>query len=148
MTKDNSNNNVFFYGTLMSTEIMILCGVSCPEVLRTAKIATLELNTATLKGYKRLAVKHAAYPGIIPSDNQNDQVEGILCQGLSLDDVSALDAYEDDEYERRVLDVTLKKNDEKITCQVYIWIAGNDQLEDFDWDYQDWEKRFLHITEF
>ncbi|KAI9300789.1 hypothetical protein BJ944DRAFT_208671 [Cunninghamella echinulata] len=99
MTKTiNNDNKAFFYGTLMSTEIIgkVLCGKSSPHMIRTQKLSTLQLDPATLKGHKRFAVKHATYPGIIESDNIDDQVNGILCQGLSLKDMEALDNYEGD----------------------------------------------------
>ncbi|CAO3579184.1 unnamed protein product [Absidia cylindrospora] len=147
----------FFYGTLMATEIIgdVLCGKSAPRAIKTKKLASLQLTKALLKGHRRYAVKHATYPGVLESDNTADQVHGILCQGLTLRDVAALDDYEGDEYKRQMTKVSLEMDDQghddqgkttPVSCQVYLWIAGKDQLKDHDWDYEHWRQHHLPYT--
>ncbi|KAI8337204.1 Butirosin biosynthesis, BtrG-like protein [Chlamydoabsidia padenii] len=146
----------FFYGTLMATEIIadVLCGRSAPPAIKVKKLASLKMTLALLKGHRRYAVKHAEYPGILETENPNDQVEGILCEGLTLRDVEALDEYEGDEYERRQVNVIKKQeaagqaeNDGgMVPCQVYLWVADRQQLDDKDWDYDHWRKTHLPTT--
>ncbi|KAI8081529.1 Butirosin biosynthesis, BtrG-like protein [Halteromyces radiatus] len=143
----------YFYGTLMAEEVIgdVLCGRKADAVIKKNKLNTLQLEPAVLKGYRRYAVKHATYPGILASENKNDQVQGILCKGLSLKDVDALDNYEGDEYQRYTTTVMLSEKLDKeepddkkqVSCQVYVWIADKRQLEDHDWDYEYWRRHYL-----
>ncbi|SAM05109.1 hypothetical protein [Absidia glauca] len=148
----------FFYGTLMATEIIgdVLCGRAAPPAIKTKKLASLQLTPALLKGHRRYAVKHATYPGLLESSNPSDQVEGILCEGLTIRDVEALDDYEGNEYRRQYTTVvkihgSTHQNDNHIQenvipCQVYLWIADKRQLQDHDWDYDHWRQHHLPTT--
>ncbi|ORX62678.1 hypothetical protein DM01DRAFT_1297404 [Hesseltinella vesiculosa] len=130
--------SAFFYGTLMSHAIIgdVLCGKQAPVALKTQKLASLDLQPATLRRAKRYAVKHATYPGVVATEDEEDQVQGILCCGLTSSDILALDDYEGDEYDRRPVEVWASHK--AVPCQAYFWIAGPEQLHAHDWDYEDW----------
>ncbi|KAI9278621.1 hypothetical protein BDA99DRAFT_492652 [Phascolomyces articulosus] len=137
----------FFYGTLMSPEVRsrVLCGLYATQDSKKTKLATLRLRTAILKGHKRYALKERAYPGVIYTGNEEDQVIGVLCEGLYSEDVKRLDAFEGDEYKRCTVEVTPVKSDGQTTeavvnTQVYIWIEGNDQLKSYDWEFDGFVK--------
>ncbi|KAI8074039.1 Butirosin biosynthesis, BtrG-like protein [Gongronella butleri] len=143
----------FFYGTLMSHVVIgdVLCGKHAPAALKSQKLNNLTLLPATLHRAKRFAVKHASYPGVLPTDDDNDQVLGLVCTGLTPADVRRLDDYEGDEYERKAAQVTVKQGDDNdakiVNCQVYYWIAGKQHLLEDDWDFNMWKENILPTYE-
>lgn len=48
------------------------------------------------QGHKRHALKDRDYPGVVPTGKDSDQVLGMLCEGLTAQDVKRLDAFEGD----------------------------------------------------
>ncbi|KAI9499264.1 putative adipose-regulatory protein-domain-containing protein [Zychaea mexicana] len=49
------------------------------------------------QGHKRHALKNLEYPGVVYTGRDEDQVRGILCEGLNPQDVKRLDAFEGDD---------------------------------------------------
>ncbi|CDH52310.1 hypothetical protein SNOG_11054 [Lichtheimia corymbifera JMRC:FSU:9682] len=139
------SNAAFFYGTLISPDVQcrVLCGSSKKTPASILKLSSLRMRPAILKGHKRHALKDRSYPGIVATGNDQDSVRGILCEGLSPADVKRLDLYEGDEYKRDQVQVDPidDKDAGSVSCQAYIWIEGNDQLENYDWD----EDHFLKV---
>ncbi|ORY96568.1 Butirosin biosynthesis, BtrG-like protein [Syncephalastrum racemosum] len=129
----------FFYGTLMSPDVhtRVICGLSSSETAKQRKLETLVFRPAILKGHRRYALKGLDYPGVIRTDKEEDQVLGVVCEGLLPGDVKRLDAFEGDEYERRPATVHIADNEDiQVDCQVYIWTAGNHHLEAHDWELE------------
>ncbi|PVI00485.1 hypothetical protein DM02DRAFT_592835 [Periconia macrospinosa] len=134
-----TTHSAFFYGTLMS-----------PEVLQRAIQTSNPTHTATpaiLPSHTRHRVKSALYPAIVPASPEHS-VRGTLISNLTDADMCRLDAFEGDEYERRkvhvrVVQTSPSESDEnhregvekEVEAETYIWIAGLDQLEDGEWDF-------------
>jgi len=87
-------NRLFCYGTLQVTEVIrAVTGRTYPGV------------AATLYGYAIYRVKDAEYPGIIPAENS--EIEGIVYDNVSDNDLKVLDLFESDLYRRQLLDIKL-----------------------------------------
>ncbi|KAG2223082.1 hypothetical protein INT45_008930 [Circinella minor] len=137
----------FFYGTLMSSDVRsrVLGGLFATNESLSMKLGALRLRTAILKGHRRYALKGREYPGVIYTGQEEDQVKGLLCEGLFSEDVRRLDAFEGDEYKRCNVEVTpLKadgqKEDTTVNTQVYIWTEGNEYLKPYDWEFDTFVK--------
>lgn len=48
------------------------------------------------QGHRRFALKNLVYPGVVRTDKPEDQVIGILCEGLNARDIELLDDFEGD----------------------------------------------------
>ncbi|KAJ2963385.1 hypothetical protein NQZ79_g1472 [Umbelopsis isabellina] len=140
--------SAFFYGTLQSPTVLlrVICGPEAkPEVTET-KLRSLKLRPATLKGHRRYALKNLDYPGVVKSELSECSVSGILCEGLSRQDILRLDAFEGDEYDRVTVSVsTVATNDHpeienEVPTQLYLWTAGHHHLEERDWDFEQFIK--------
>ncbi|KAI9026560.1 hypothetical protein CLU79DRAFT_742322 [Phycomyces nitens] len=131
--------SAFFYGTLMLDSILlgVLCGSQATSDVKQKKKESLQLVPATLLGHRRFALKELPYPGVIVT-NPEDQINGRLCCGLSAQDVMRLDAFEGSEYDRCTAVALV--DGERVPCQVYIWIGGNEHLETYDWETDDFLK--------
>mmetsp|Transcript_11192 Transcript_11192/g.31139 ORF Transcript_11192/g.31139 Transcript_11192/m.31139 type:complete len:138 (-) Transcript_11192:33-446(-) len=88
----DSCGNVFVYGTLMSS--MVFGAL----ISRTPKCFP-----GLLYGFRRHAIEGRPYPGITEDDNSS--VSGLLVTGLSGEELDVLDFFEDEEYERRKVQV-------------------------------------------
>ena len=78
---------LFTYGTLMCEDIMNAVTGFCHKAF-----------PARLQDFRRLAVKHASYPGIIRAEGYF--VEGWVYSGISDAALSLLDRFEGDMYKR------------------------------------------------
>jgi hypothetical protein len=47
-----------------------------------------------IQGHKRFSLTGEDYPAVIQTGDEQDSVKGILCQGLELKDIKALDCFE------------------------------------------------------
>ncbi|KAI9690683.1 MAG: hypothetical protein M1820_009917 [Bogoriella megaspora] len=163
-----STHTAFFYGTLMHPPILQRVIQNPSITLPSSNITT---SPALLPGYTRHRVRHADYPAIIPpppvssssssNPSANDNgggseqpcVRGTLVQGLTRADIHRLDIFEGDEYERRVVSVTLlpshsasQKADTAlriVEVETYVWIAGEEGLEDREWDFDEFRREKL-----
>ncbi|WP_045031647.1 gamma-glutamylcyclotransferase family protein [Draconibacterium sediminis] len=120
--------NVFVYGSLLFPEIADgLCGQK------------LKSENATLNGYARFALKGADYPAIIKKDNFT--VKGKVLRNLDENAIYLLTFYEGDEY--GMVPVKVETNSGIINAVAFVWMAGNEFLEDFDWDEDKFESESL-----
>ncbi len=92
--------------------------------------------------YTRHPVIGQVYPGVIQREEMNNVpmawrdiqqscVEGILLTDISPSEVEILDWYEDTDYTRSNVPISLHDGRNMLTveAQVYIWIAGDNLLE-------------------
>lgn len=151
-TTPTPTHSAFFYGTLMSPTVLH----SVLQV-QTHTPTTHTVTPAILPSHARHRVKSAPYPGIIPTSPEHS-VRGTLVSNLTDADMKRLDAFEGDEYERRkvrvrLVQVPLKDDgvaetrvkgeegvEREVEAETYIWIAGVDQLEDGEWDFDQFVK--------
>lgn len=98
------------YGTLMNDQIL--------QRVIGRSINGLSIQGAKLKGYCRLKVRGAHYPALLPFSSAQgvfgrpiaigeQTVSGTLVSGLTLSDVAKLDAFEGDEYQSEIVQVSL-----------------------------------------
>ncbi|TLD18821.1 gb [Venturia nashicola] len=137
----------FFYGTLMAPKVLrrVCYG---PNAQNSATSTAVTVRPALLKSYRRHRVLGAEYPAIVP--HACSTVRGTLVEGLTDGDIWRLDIFEGDEYERKKVSVRVITNEEQgtgepsedqlgdeILAESYIWIAGEHQLEDEEWDFDE-----------
>ncbi|KAI8373076.1 uncharacterized protein BYT42DRAFT_579120 [Radiomyces spectabilis] len=137
----------FFYGTLMNDAVLgrVLCGPAASAETKSHKLNTLRRRPAMLKGHKRFALKNLDYPAVIEAD-LDDEVVGILCEGLTENDIVRLDTFEGDEYARCSVKATPLAGDvkEAVDCAVYVWIGDKLHLELHDWQPEEFLKSRLN----
>nr|WP_321358653.1 gamma-glutamylcyclotransferase family protein [uncultured Draconibacterium sp.] len=122
--------NVFVYGSLLFPEIADgLCGQK------------LNSEDASLSGYARFALKGADYPAIIKKDNST--VEGKVLLNLDENAIYLLTFYEGDEY--GMAPVKVETDSGIINAVAFVWMAGNELLEDFDWSKEQFEAESLEF---
>ena len=120
--------NLFIYGTLQFLSI-----------LKTITGKTFVVKPAVLNGFKRYRVKNAEYPAIIP--NAGSKISGYIVEMVDDISLNAIDNFEGVEYEKR--EVTITVNGKYILGLTYVWIAGSENLDDYDWDMSYFEKKYL-----
>ncbi len=117
-------NRLFCYGTLQ-----------VPEVIHAVTGRTYQGMAATLHGYAIYRVKNAEYPGIIHS--ADCEIEGIIYENISDNDLKVLDLFESDLYRRQMLEVALP--DDK-TCKAWCYVIPDQNknvLTDRVWHLKD-----------
>jgi gamma-glutamylcyclotransferase (GGCT)/AIG2-like uncharacterized protein YtfP len=145
-----TTHTLFCYGTLMA-----------PQVMQTLLHRLPPSQPAFLSGYVRYPVRNVLYPGIVAasgnmehtssnSEQPSAVVKGVLYRDLTPEEMKILDWFEDVEYTRRTVSVTIQKDasDEKTiaasnehakeTTYVYVWTDPLEKLEwqaGKDWDY-------------
>lgn len=105
---------LFVYGTLQDGVLLrSLLGEVPPS------------RPALLRGYRRLAVRGATWPAVIPEAGA--EVSGRLLEGLSAAALLLLDAYEGPEYVR--LQVPVEVSGCLLSVWTYVWADSPDLLE-------------------
>lgn len=66
--------------------------------------------------------------------------------GISDLELDVLDTFEDVEYERRTVEISLVDNFQKLNAHAYVWENKNDTNLYGDWDFEEWKK--LHMDDF
>ena len=125
-------HEIFTYGTLMD-----------PDIMTAVAGAGHRQSRATLHNFRRLKVKNADFPGIIPATGFS--VQGILYSGISDADLRRLDAFEGEMYQRRKLEAELPSAKKTAVFAYVIKESFRHLLDDKDWDFE----HFLrHKSEF
>lgn len=140
-------HTAFFYGTLMAPKVLrrVCYG---PHARETATSTAITVRPALLQSYRRHRVLGAEYPAIVP--HKSSTVRGTLVEGLTDGDIWRLDIFEGDEYERKKVSVRVITSEEQgtgepseeqlgdaIQAESYIWNSRKDQLEDKEWDFDE-----------
>ncbi len=105
------------------------------------------IRPAILHDYCRHKVEFCDYPGIVPEKGHS--VRGTYVTGLTDGDIYRLDSFEGPEYNRQKVKVSVLKEDgqtegEEVEAETYVYIAGKDQLEDQEWDYDEFRLEKMH----
>ncbi|GAX19648.1 hypothetical protein FisN_19Hu230 [Fistulifera solaris] len=132
MMKLEPRNSLFVYGTLMA-----------PPVIQTLLGRVPPHGTALLPHYRRHPVRNQVYPGMI--FEKGAMTQGILYYGLTPKEIARLDWFEDVEYTRRPVIVTM---DAKETAtETYVWTNPLSELQlDAEWSIEDFSQ--THLTRF
>ncbi|KAG5368669.1 hypothetical protein CJU90_0888 [Yarrowia sp. C11] len=115
----------FFYGTLTRPEVLgrvIANSFKVPDYVK--------VSPGTLSDHVRYHVKNRDYPGVIAKSGSS--VKGTVAFNLTDSDVAKLDAFEGEDYKRVAVDVEV--DGKKVPASLYLWIGGEDRLEDKEWD--------------
>lgn len=122
--------HLFVYGSLMYLPIW--------ERMITTPYQRLP---ARLKKHRRLAIKGADYPALIPASHY--EVQGIVVLSLQRDDLRHLDRFEGEEYQRHVVNVELEGG-RRLKAETYLYRpALASRLRRCDWDVDAFEKQGL-----
>lgn len=120
--------NLFVYGTLLSSEII--------EKL-TGK--TFETTHAVLEGYKIYCVKDCDYPAII--QQEGSKTVGLLFENMDDFSLAIISFYEGGEYKQRQVKVLC--NNKYEAALTFVWSKELRLLENKDWDFEDFQKNRL-----
>lgn len=147
------NNTAFFYGTLMAPQVLHrVCHGSMNPSNPLYATHTLTIRPAILHSFRRHRVKNADYPAIIPRSDST--VRGALVTGLRDTDIFRLDTFEGDEYRRDVVQAKVltavgdekgegNKEGESVEAETYVWVVGEQRLEDAEWDFAEFQRKKL-----
>ncbi|KAK4853761.1 hypothetical protein QYF36_014123 [Acer negundo] len=130
-------HSVFVYGSLLADDVVRVLLKRVPES-----------SSAVLNNYHRFSIKDRVYPAILPVLSKT--VTGKVLLGITDPELHILDVFEDVEYKRTTVDVSLLDNADKLQAQAYVWADKNDPNLYGDWDFQEWQgvhmKDFLKMT--
>ena len=109
----------------------------------------ISVKPAILHSFRRHKVLHYDYPAIVPSPSST--VRGTIISGLTDGDLWRLNIFEGDEYKRRMVKTKILdrvENErregniegEKIEVNTYIWIVGEKELEEGEWDFAEFTR--------
>ncbi|KNA25318.1 hypothetical protein SOVF_007630 [Spinacia oleracea] len=131
------SHNVFVYGSLLADEVVQVLLNRVPSS-----------SPATLPDYNRFSIKGRVYPAILPVENK--KVLGRVLTGVTNLELDILDIFEDVEYVRDSVEVTIVDNLEKLQAYAYVWDNKNDPDLYEDWDFEKWKvahmKDFIEMT--
>jgi len=120
--------HLFVYGTLINKKIMLKAAGCLPDS-----------RPAILYGFKRMCIKGADYPGIVPA--KSSAVNGLLYQNIPPFAWKRLDEYEGRIYKRQLVEVEL---DRSCFVEAYVYVVKREfyyLLEDKPWKGLDNFKR-------
>eukprot|EP00268_Persea_americana_P031200 TRINITY_DN3030_c0_g2_i1.p1 TRINITY_DN3030_c0_g2~~TRINITY_DN3030_c0_g2_i1.p1 ORF type:complete len:170 (+),score=25.05 TRINITY_DN3030_c0_g2_i1:142-651(+) len=126
-------HSVFVYGSLLADEVVHVLLKRVPDS-----------SPAILNNFHRFSIKGRVYPAILPVENK--KVTGRVLLGITDPELGVLDTFEDVEYERKAVEVSLVDNFQKLTAYAYVWENKNDANLYGDWDFEEWKR--LHMNDF
>ncbi|KAL3565954.1 hypothetical protein D5086_031369 [Populus alba] len=127
MVGGNQVHNVFVYGSLLAD-----------DVVRALLSRIPQSSPAILNGHHRFSIKGRVYPAILPVENK--KVTGKVLQGITDLELYILDEFEDVEYERVAVDVSLMDSSNKSQAFAYVWSDKNDPNLYGEWDFEEWKR--------
>ncbi|KVH91512.1 AIG2-like protein D [Cynara cardunculus var. scolymus] len=129
--------NVFVYGSLLADDVVRVLLRRIPQN-----------SPSTLHGYHRFSIKGRVYPAILPVENK--KVTGRVLLGITAAELDILDKFEDVEYEKRVVDVSLLDMSDALQAYTYVWANPDDPNLYGEWDFEAWKeskmKDFVNMT--
>ncbi|KAB5513660.1 hypothetical protein DKX38_027566 [Salix brachista] len=136
MVGGNQVHNVFVYGSLLAD-----------DVVRALLSRIPQSSPAILNG--QFSIKGRVYPAILPVENKkvtgksHPMYEFLLLQvlqGITDLELYILDEFEDVEYERVTVDVSLMDSSNKSQAFAYVWSDKNDPNLYGEWDFEEWKR--------
>ncbi|KAE8802223.1 protein AIG2 [Hordeum vulgare] len=127
-------HSVFVYGSLMADEVVT-------AILKRVPAS----SPALLTNYHRFNIKGRIYPAILPVESK--MVAGKVIMGISDAELIVLDAFEDFEYVRRRVQISLtmvllkeslalQDTSETMHADTYIWSDAEDPDLYGEWDFE------------
>ncbi|KAK4558830.1 hypothetical protein RGQ29_008188 [Quercus rubra] len=127
------HHNVFVYGSLLADDVVKVLLKRVPPS-----------SSAILHSFHRFSIKGRVYPAILPVENK--KVTGKVLFGITNPELDILDTFEDVEYERRTVEVSLMDSSEKLQAHTYVWSDKNDPNLYGVWDFEEWKP--VHMNDF
>ncbi|KAL6888650.1 hypothetical protein ACP4OV_009676 [Aristida adscensionis] len=128
-----ATHSVFVYGTLMAEEVLrVLLGRAPPA------------SPALLPDHRRFSIRGRVYPAILPA--RGAAVHGKVFRGVTDRELHVFDAFEDEEYARKTLEVSITDTSEKLPAYAYIWVNEADPDLYGEWDFEEWRK--VHLDDY
>ncbi len=115
------------------------------------KTSLLTFTDAILHAHTRHKVRYCDFPAVTPS-SPHSSVRGTYVCGLTDDNIRLLDTFEGTEYERQRVRISLLAGDEagvengeveEVETETYIWVGGEDSLEEGEWDFSEFKREKL-----
>ncbi len=122
--------HLFVYGSLQF-----------PELVTALTGEQFRYVPVTLNGFERGQVKGCDYPGIVKQPNA--KTEGFLIEDVDEKSMQILTFFEGDDYEKQ--QVTVFNTYKKISAFTFVWIGGNNLLENTDWNADEFKNQSLKI---
>jgi gamma-glutamylcyclotransferase (GGCT)/AIG2-like uncharacterized protein YtfP len=114
--------HLFAYGTLM-----------CEDIMERVSGCRLSAAPAILRGYRRLSVRGAEYPGIIP--HEGSRVEGLVYRHVSDSAWIRLDRFEGEMYARQRVQIELHDGATLLAAAYVVQPHFRGGLEKTEWDF-------------
>ncbi|THG00963.1 hypothetical protein TEA_001366 [Camellia sinensis var. sinensis] len=114
-------HQVFVYGSLLSDEVVRVLLKRVPHHI--------------------FSIKECVYPAIIPVENK--KVTGKVLLGITLPELDILDTFEDVEYNRCTVEVSLMDGSQKLQAHTYVWANSSDPNLYGDWSFEIFVYDFL-----
>ncbi|KAM3213261.1 hypothetical protein ACQJBY_065952 [Aegilops geniculata] len=137
-------HSVFVYGSLMADEVV-------SAILKRIPAS----SPALLANHHRFNIKDRIYPAILPVESK--KVTGKVIMGISDAELIVLDAFEDFEYVRRRVQISLtmmllkeslalQDTSETMHADTYVWSDAEDPDLYGEWDFEEWKR--VHMKDF
>ena len=122
--------HVFTYGSLMFD-----------QVWSRVVSHSYDREEAILSGYDRKSVRGEVFPVVVPA-SPDSQVQGIVYRGVSLSDLSRLDRFERDYYDRKTvavvtLDTKILSAEVYVLREEYYWIISPQEWDPVQFSSRD-----------
>lgn len=123
---------LFFFGTLMDPAV--IAGVTG------LPLGSIVLKDALIPNFKRFYAKGASFPVLVPTNEPESWVDGVIFETDSEEVIRNLDRYEGNLYHPETY-VVYPNGEEPVEARVYI--ANWDRLSASDtvWTYNGWRQR-------
>ncbi|RVX17596.1 AIG2-like protein D [Vitis vinifera] len=149
---------VFVYGSLLADEVVAVLLNRVPQSSLPSSTTCQSLHSLFLlfsrldfglvisqsRFCHRFSIKGRVYPAILPVENK--KVTGRVLLGVTDPELNILDTFEDVEYDRRTVEVSLMDGPEKLQAKTYVWRNSNDTNLYGDWDFEQWKG--VHMENF
>ncbi|KAL5559413.1 hypothetical protein UlMin_035624 [Ulmus minor] len=133
LSQSQNLHNVFVYGSLMAD-----------DVVRALLNRVPGSSFASLNGFHRFSIKGRVYPAILPVESK--KVAGRVLKDITDPELYILDEFEDVEYERRTVEVSLLDSSENLPVHAYVWADKDDPNLYGEWDFEEWKR--VHKDDF
>ncbi|CAN4075799.1 unnamed protein product [Withania somnifera] len=117
--------HVFVYGSLLADDIVRALLKRVPPS-----------NPAILHNFHRFSIKGRVYPAILPVENKRVNRKVLL--DITVPELNILDAFEDFEYERTTVDVSLMDSSKILQAETYVWVNKRDPDSYGEWNFEKW----------
>ncbi|XP_012076294.1 AIG2-like protein D isoform X2 [Jatropha curcas] len=121
-------HKVFVYGSLLADDVVRVLLNRIPQS-----------STAILNGFHRFSIRGCVYPAILPVPKQQ-----VIGKVFPIN--SSFYTFEDVEYRRTMVEVSLMDNTEKLQAYAYVWCDKDDPNLFGEWDFEEWKR--THMNDF